>query len=106
MRGLYSLKEMQEHGPFGLLHVIAKGPNNKNGKYQWYCRCECGNLALKVTGELLIGRAYSCGCSMRAVGFKNRLLYPLPNGAKVDPSRLLPRPMLEIEPCYYGSEAV
>ena len=32
------------------------------GKRYWYCNCECGNLALVITGDLRSGKTKSCGC--------------------------------------------
>lgn len=41
---------------FGKLTVLERGPNDKK-KVQWWCLCECGNIALKKPGVVK-----SCGC--------------------------------------------
>jgi len=50
---------------FGKLVVLEKSENRKRGLYLWICRCDCGNICEKPTGELNAGTATSCGCSWR-----------------------------------------
>ena len=50
---------------FGKLTVLAKTEKRKSGAIVWQCRCDCGNLCEKPTGELNAGFATSCGCSWR-----------------------------------------
>lgn len=47
---------------FGALTVIEKVDTNKYGYAIWKCRCECGNICLKASRELLSGDTLSCGC--------------------------------------------
>ena len=49
---------------YGRLFVVKRGPNNKRGQAQWWCRCSCGNPDLKLifTGDLQSGNTKSCGC--------------------------------------------
>ncbi len=63
---------------YNRLTVIKRGPNDKQGNAQWYCKCSCGNP------ELILARGYalrngskkSCGClhieTARAQGNANR----------------------------------
>lgn len=50
---------------FGKLVVLAKSENRRRGHYLWICKCDCGNVCEKPTGELNAGTATSCGCSWR-----------------------------------------
>lgn len=47
---------------YGYLTVIERGPNNKEGRVTWRCKCKCGN-EVTVTGKSLrSGNTKSCGC--------------------------------------------
>lgn len=46
---------------FGKLLVIAKAENDKNGKSQWRCKCECGTKTIVRANNLLGGYTKSCG---------------------------------------------
>lgn len=47
---------------FGRLTVIERSSNDKQGKPQWLCKCECGNEVI-VRGYILKrGDTTSCGC--------------------------------------------
>lgn len=50
---------------FTRLMVIARGPNTKNGKARWVCRCDCGTESLVGAGDLKSGNTQSCGCLQR-----------------------------------------
>ena len=52
---------------FGRLAVVDKGPNGKNNRDQWWCKCNCGNeeLLLKRGNDLRTGRLKSCGCARK-----------------------------------------
>jgi 5-methylcytosine-specific restriction endonuclease McrA len=55
---------------FGLLTVIKRADNTKNGTAQWECLCKCGNQTV-VRGDCLRrGVTQSCGCFMRAKGVR------------------------------------
>lgn len=59
---------------FGRLLVIERMQNNKHGKSQWRCRCDCGNEVVVVAGNLLSGNTTSCGCyRSELVAKKNKL---------------------------------
>ena len=37
---------------YGMITVISRGPNDKNGKAQWYCKCDCGKTILSRGTDL------------------------------------------------------
>ena len=47
---------------YGKLTVLGRAENNKAGKAQWLCKCECGNTTIVIGGDLRQGRIKSCGC--------------------------------------------
>lgn len=48
---------------FNRLIVIKLAGKDKNGKYQWLCRCGCKNKNMIVqSGHLRSGHTQSCGC--------------------------------------------
>ena len=47
---------------FGMLTVLEPGPNTKNGRTTWLCRCDCGNMFLAQTKTLRSGKSWHCGC--------------------------------------------
>jgi len=47
---------------FGRLLVIKEAGVNKNGKYIWLCKCDCGNEKLILSQRLINGASQSCGC--------------------------------------------
>ena len=49
---------------YGLLTVIKRGENDKFGKAQWWCQCECGSPIKLISGAALRrGLVTSCGCN-------------------------------------------
>lgn len=48
---------------FGRLSVIERAENDKYGKAQWLCKCECGNTVISTKFHLEHGHVVSCGCS-------------------------------------------
>jgi hypothetical protein len=46
---------------FNRLTVIAAA-EKKNGKVQWFCRCDCGNEIIVNQYKLISGHTKSCGC--------------------------------------------
>lgn len=48
---------------YGMLTVIGRGPNDKNGKAQWYCKCDCGNTILSRGTDLRRNKVLTCGCT-------------------------------------------
>lgn len=58
---------------FGKLTVIGKDHNrDKNGRVQWVCECECGNIVSKCRYSLITHNTQSCGiCSNKSIGEYN-----------------------------------
>jgi len=49
---------------FGNLTVIRAMTKKKNGRVQWWCRCDCGNELAAISSELIQGTKKRCGdCS-------------------------------------------
>jgi hypothetical protein len=46
----------------GALVAIERGPNDKLGRVQWYCNCDCGNRTLVLANRLTMRTYTSCGC--------------------------------------------
>lgn len=47
---------------FGRLVVLERGENDRFGKAQWWCQCDCGNKKLINGASLRKGLTVSCGC--------------------------------------------
>lgn len=47
---------------YGKLVVIKRGPNDKNNRAQWFCKCSCGNEILTLGTYLRNKSVTSCGC--------------------------------------------
>lgn len=47
---------------WGKLTVLERAENDKFGKAQWLCQCECGNTKIIVGASLRKGLTTSCGC--------------------------------------------
>ena len=49
---------------YGKLVVIKRGENDKHGKAQWWCQCDCGSSEKLINGAALRrGLTVSCGCN-------------------------------------------
>jgi hypothetical protein len=48
---------------FGRLTVLGRAENNKHGKAQWTCECDCGSLKRVCGRNLMGGDTRSCGCA-------------------------------------------
>lgn len=61
--GILMGKVIDETGNrYGILTVIRRVENDKNGKARWLCKCDCGN-EIEVVGSMLRkGNTKSCGC--------------------------------------------
>lgn len=47
----------------GILTVVeAMEKRDSQGCVRWLCRCECGNLTVVISGNLVSGHTTSCGC--------------------------------------------
>ena len=60
---------------FGKLLVIKRVENNKYGKSQWLCKCDCGNKKIVSSHCLKSGDTKSCGCLKRNSGIKHGLRF-------------------------------
>lgn len=48
---------------FGLLTVVARAGNSKDGSALWKCACQCGETRIVAGTGLRAGRNKSCGCA-------------------------------------------
>lgn len=46
----------------GMLIVVGRAGNDKNGNSTWNCICDCGSMTTKTGTSLRSGSAKSCGC--------------------------------------------
>ena len=51
---------------FGKLTVLSRAENDKYGKAQWLCQCQCGNQKIINGASLRKGLTQSCGCQKLA----------------------------------------
>lgn len=58
---------------FGKL-TVEKLDRIEHGKSYWQCRCNCGNITMVNTSELVTGKTKSCGCLKSREGTNGRLL--------------------------------
>ena len=57
-------KVINEQGNhYGMITVNERGPNDNNGKAQWFCTCECGNTFLARGTDLRRNKILTCGCT-------------------------------------------
>ena len=47
---------------FNYLTVIQRGLNTNDGRAQWVCKCDCGNIKTIRGKDLRNGKVKSCGC--------------------------------------------
>lgn len=47
---------------FGRLVVIGRAGSDKSNHALWKCRCDCGEIRVVCSGNLLRGMTESCGC--------------------------------------------
>lgn len=47
---------------FGMLVVIKKRYQPRNGTFRWICKCDCGKVVEYPSSRLLDGNSKSCGC--------------------------------------------
>ena len=53
---------------FGKLTVIKRVENNKDGRAQWLCKCDCGNTKIALGKTLRNGKTTTCGCYYSLIG--------------------------------------
>lgn len=47
---------------FNRFSVLERTDNGSDGKAQWLCRCDCGEVRIITASELTFGKRKSCGC--------------------------------------------
>jgi hypothetical protein len=47
---------------FGRLLVLERAPANGSGAAMWRCRCDCGQIVVRVGTNLRSAHTQSCGC--------------------------------------------
>ena len=58
-------KAIDETGKrYGILTVIKRVENDKFGKAQWLCKCDCGNEIIVAGSSLRRGNTKTCGCKV------------------------------------------
>ena len=75
---------------FGRFVIVARNENNKAGKAQFICKCDCGKIAIVSSRSLRNGDTKSCGCLLseksreRAIkhGLRQSRLYRIYYGMK------------------------
>ncbi len=50
---------------FGRLLVLEEAGRNQLKKVLWKCQCDCGNIVLRPSGDLVTGNSVSCGCYLK-----------------------------------------
>lgn len=60
---------------FGRLIVLERTDKKRNRAVLWRCRCDCGNICDKPTGQLNSGFATSCGCGWRQPAVREQQRY-------------------------------
>lgn len=58
---------------FGRL-VAMEPVSNPPQPLKWWCRCDCGNMTLVTRNSLKLGTTISCGCHIREVTSKRKLI--------------------------------
>ena len=59
---------------FGKLLVVKFAKREKHHTY-FECQCECGNIVLAISNDLLSGKRISCGCAHKTHGMTNTRTY-------------------------------
>ena len=67
---------------FGKLTALYAEEIKGEGRYQWVCKCDCGNLTKATSTELKSGVRFSCGCSRTKHGMSESRLYHIWKGMK------------------------
>lgn len=48
---------------YGYLTILERAENDKHGKAQWWCQCDCGSPKKIINGAAIRrGLVVSCGC--------------------------------------------
>lgn len=67
---------------YGRLTALYPVKVEGEGRYDWICECECGNLTKATSSELKRGVRVSCGCSRKTHGMTGTRLYTIWNDMK------------------------
>lgn len=62
---------------FGKLEVISRTQNSKDGRTQWICQCECGNVKIVLGRNLIKDATKSCGCLQKEMTSKANIAHGL-----------------------------
>jgi len=65
---------------YGMLVATRMLGGDKHGHMQWECVCDCGNVSSHGRGELVAGKAKSCGCNQ---GKKPQSAFGIRHGTKL-----------------------
>lgn len=70
---------------FGMLTVVDRGNNSKEGRARWNCICECGQSTLVMGKNLRNGDTGSCGCRIggRTHGMSSTRIYKVWTDMKI-----------------------
>jgi len=58
---------------FGLLTILARASNDRFGRTQWLCRCDCGSERVVALFRMTSGHTRSCGCIKGLVNATHRM---------------------------------
>lgn len=53
---------------YGMVTVLGRDKNDKNGKAQWLCKCDCGNTFVTRGTDLRRNKVLTCGCTSYTKG--------------------------------------
>lgn len=63
-----------ESHKFGRLLVLNVYGKSKSGNYLWECLCDCGNITIVSSTNLMSGNTLSCGCLSKELTSKRSLI--------------------------------
>ena len=69
---------------FGRVVVLERAENNKHGKSRQRCKCDCGNIFVTDTKNLVDGYCQSCGCLRKELLVSTHLTHGLSKEALYD----------------------
>lgn len=50
------------------IEFLYQHQKNKNGVWEWVCRCPCGNIFYDIPARVVGGHRVSCGCALKSSG--------------------------------------
>lgn len=60
---------------FGRLTAIEVRSQDKQGRLRWSCVCDCGNVAIVASWNLVCGGTKSCGCLLKEIRGKQSVTH-------------------------------